>query len=93
MGATKKSGLVSAYLASFFLVALFWLIIQRPVTESQSRGGPHTKSCNFFSVYKQFYILAEVEAHPFKNTQILYFFIINIEGTMNQNVSIVITYF
>ena len=52
----------------------------------------HSKSSDFFSVSKQFYILAKVEAHPFINIQILNFFIYTIEGTLNQNVYFVITY-
>ena len=52
----------------------------------------HSKSGNFFSVSKQFHILAGVESHPFMNTQILIFFLNNIEGILNQNVSFVITY-
>ena len=52
----------------------------------------HSKSRDFFSVSKQFYILAEVESPPFVNAQILIFFINNIEGTLNQKVLFVITY-
>ena len=46
----------------------------------------HSKSSDFFSVSEQFYILVEVESHPFINIQNLNFFINNIEGTLNQNV-------
>ena len=46
----------------------------------------HSKSSDFFSVSEQFYILVEVESHPFINIQILNFFIYIIEGTLNQNV-------
>ena len=52
----------------------------------------HSKSSDFFSVSKQFYILVKVESHPFINIQILNFFIYIIEGTLNQNVYFVIIY-
>ena len=70
---------------------------QVPLCTEVSRWGPndplHSKSRDFFSVSKQFYILAEVESPPFINAQILIFFINNIEGTLNQKVLFVITYF
>ena len=46
----------------------------------------HSKSSDFFSVIKQFYILVKVESHPFINIQILNFFIYIIEETLYQNV-------
>ena len=53
---------------------------------AQAMWTPHSKSSDFFSVSEQFYILVEVESHPFINIQNLNFFINNIEGTLNQNV-------
>ena len=60
--------------------------------QAENRDSAHSKSSDFFSVSEQFYILVEVESHPFINIQILNFFIYIIEGTLNQNVYFVIIY-